>query len=174
MAYRGHKRCDIDGQSDIASLILPPLSLTHTPAHPCTHVCVPLTPPSPSFFLVFSVLLWLILFVSALSHRSFLPLLSLTGSSLVVSLWGLVQSHFFVFWLLCASIALSCAASPFNSAAALSVLVCTHQHAHKRADSYNHFTRSNNHYFVWRTQGKDASQRTQNRKRFTQIHTYKK
>ena len=51
MAYRGHKRCDIDGQSDIASLILPPLSLTHTHAHTYSAVSLSL------LSCVFSVLL---------------------------------------------------------------------------------------------------------------------
>lgn len=39
IAYRGHKRGDIDGQSDIASLILPPLSPSHISPWP------PDTPP---------------------------------------------------------------------------------------------------------------------------------
>lgn len=64
MACRGHKHCDIDGQSDIASLISPPLCLTHT------FLYVPLTSISHFIFCVFSVLLWLI---SALCHLSFLP-----------------------------------------------------------------------------------------------------
>lgn len=48
----------------------------------------------------------------------------------------------------------------------------THQHTHKHTDSYNHFTRSSNHYFVWRTQGKGTSQ--QSRTWFTSTHTNKK
>lgn len=155
MAYRGHKRCDIDGQSDIASLILPPLSLTHT------HFCVPLTPPSPSLFSCF--------LISALIRSFYLCFLSFLFCFFIIPhllvyrhvLMGSYVVSFICFLTVLRPVALTCSASAFNSAAAFSVLVCTHQHAPKCADSYNHFRRSNNHYFVWRTQGKDVSQQTE-------------
>ena len=124
MAYRGHKRCDIDGQSDIASLISPPLGLTHTRTH--TFLCAALTPPSPSFSLVFSARLWLMNFVSApsLIFLFFLYYLSLAHLS----------SH--PHGVLCRLISLfsGCRAlrprsPPLISSSAPPVLVCTHQPA---------------------------------------------
>lgn len=53
MAYRGHKRGDIDGQSDIAFLISSLLSLLHT--H--THIRALPSPPSPLSFFFFTSLL---------------------------------------------------------------------------------------------------------------------
>lgn len=125
MAYRGHKRCDIDGQSDIASLILPPLGLTHTRTHIplcCSHSAIALF---LSFFL--SSALTHEFRLCSLAHFSLLPLLSLTCSSLVTSSRGLVSSHFSAFWLSGGSTALSLA--PFISSSAPPVLVCTHQPA---------------------------------------------
>lgn len=125
MAYRGHKRCDIDGQSDIASLILPPLGLTHTRTHIplcCFHSSIALF---LSFFL--SSALTHEFRLCSLAHFSLLPLLSLTCSSLVTSSRGLVSSHFSAFWLSGGSTALSLA--PFISSSAPPVLVCTHQPA---------------------------------------------
>lgn len=49
MAYRGHQCCDIDGQSDIASLIFSGLSPQHTLLSPChAHFS-----PSVSFNVIF-------------------------------------------------------------------------------------------------------------------------
>ena len=125
MAYRGHERCDIDGQSDIASLILPPLGLTHTRTH------IPLCCSNSSIALFLSFFLSSALThefcLCSLAHFSLLPLLSLTCSSLVTSSRGLVSSHFSVLWLSGGSTALSLA--PFISSSAPPVLVCTHQPA---------------------------------------------
>lgn len=84
IAYRGHKRTDIDGQSDIASLILPPFSLTHSSSVPLPllHLL------SPSLTHTFSSLIFLI------------PLLSpyyLSQRAHLLSLLGLPSSGSFVF-----------------------------------------------------------------------------
>lgn len=82
MAYRGHKRGDIDGQSDIAFLISSLLSLFHTRRNTHTH-----THQSPSFSTIFL----LFYFTSAPSHSArthFSPLSVLsfkTPSSLFIT-----------------------------------------------------------------------------------------
>lgn len=153
MAYRGHKLCDIDGQSDIASLIFPPL--THTLTY--TFLCVPLICLPNFFFLLFSLLHWLILFGSGSLPFLFSSFIisHLPIPCLIMPLWALILSYSIVFWLLCTSIA--CSTPLFGSVpAAASVLVCTHRHA----DSCNHSTTSNSHYFAWRTRLKDICQQT--------------
>lgn len=129
------RTCDVDGQCDIAFLISAPLSLTHT------FFYVPLTSSSPPSFIF--------LFVCSVALTHHCALSSISPSciiSLCLSFIHLSSRRVLMDSSGCSvrPIGLSGAASPFSAAAPASVLVCPHKHG----DSCNHFTRSNNHYFV--------------------------
>lgn len=104
MAYRWHKCSDIDGQSDIASVILPPLCQTPAPYH------------HPLFHLLsLSSILWILSFsVFSLYYLPQLaPLLSFLGHVCVFSDCFCLSFQFCFFLV-------------------LSVLVCRHQPAQKQ------------------------------------------
>lgn len=130
MAYRWHKRSDIDGQSDIASVILPPLCQTHAPYHhPLLHL------------LCLSSILWIpsfSVFYFIISHNS---LLSCRFWVTYVFFPTVSASHF----------------SSGSSFLSLSLFAGTNL-LKSRRDCWDHFSGSNDCcWSVWRASWKKVS-----------------